>query len=133
MATRPWITPQEVRDYSGYKEVKDRTDAQLAVDITKAESYVIRYTKSKFDGIEADGSPEELPAEVKTAVILLAEMYAYNAAIRQVRMKSETFDDYSYTVDTSEITIDSLGLEGLLDGYVEDIARGGIFFRMRRL
>lgn len=133
MAMRPWITPQEVREYSGYKEVQDRTDAQLAVDITKAESYVIRYTKRTFDGTGADGSPEELPAEVKTAVILLAEMYAYNAAIRQVRMKSETFDDYSYTVDTSMIDIDSLGLDGLLDAYVDDAARGNVFFRMRKL
>lgn len=133
MAMRPWITPQEVRDYSGYKEVQDRTDAQLAVDITKAEAYVIRYTKRTFNGIEADGSPEKLPEEVKTAVILLAEMYAYNAAIRQVRMKSETFDDYSYTVDTSMIDIDSLGLDGLLDAYVDDTARGDMFFRMRKL
>lgn len=133
MATRPWITPKEVRDYTGYKEVKERTDEQIAVDITKAEAYVIRYTKRKFDSIGADGITEELPVEVKTAVIILAEMYAYNAAIRQVRMKSETFDDYSYTVDTSEITIDSLGLEGLLDGYVKDVAREGIIFRVRRL
>lgn len=133
MAARPWVTPQEVRDYSGYKEVKDRTDAQLAVDITKAEAYVIRYTKRKFDRIGTDGSQEELPAEVKTAVILLAEMYAYNAAIRQVRIKSETFDDYSYTTDTSIIDIDSLGLCGLLDGYVDDTARGDVLFRIRKL
>lgn len=133
MAARPWVTPEEVRDYTGYKEVKDRTDAQLAVDITKAEAYVIRYTKRKFDGIGADGSPEELPAEVKTAVILLTEMYAYNAAIRQIRIKSETFDDYSYTADTSMIDIDSLGLGGLLDDYVDDTARGDVLFRMRKL
>lgn len=133
MAARPWVTPEEVRDYTSYKEVKDRTDAQLAVDITKAEAYVIRYTKRKFDGIGADGSPEELPDEVKTAVILLAEMYAYNAAIRQIRIKSETFDDYSYTADTSMIDIDSLGLGGLLDDYVDDTARGDVLFRMRKL
>ena len=133
MAARPWVTPEEVRDYTSYKEVKDRTDAQLAVDITKAEAYVIRYTKRKFDGIGADGSPEELPDEVKTAVILLAEMYAYNAAIRQIRIKSETFDDYSYTADTSMIDIDSLGLGGLLDDYVDDTARGDVLLRMRKL
>ena len=133
MAARPWVTPKEVRDYSGYKEVEGRTDAQLSVDITKAEAYVIRYTKRKFDGIGADGSPEELPDEVKTAVILLAEMYAYNAAIRQIRIKSETFDDYSYTADTSMIDIDSLGLGGLLDGYVDDTVRGDVLFRMRKL
>lgn len=133
MAARPWVTPQEVRDYSGYKEVKDRTDVQLKTDITKAESYVIRYTKRKFDGVDQEGAPEKLPEDVKTAVILLAEMYAYNAAIRQVRMKSETFDDYSYTVDTSMLDVDSLGINRLLDGYVGTAARGKVLFRMRKL
>lgn len=133
MAVRPWVIPDEVRNYTDYKEVKDRTDAQLAVDITKAEAYIIRYTKRKFNGVDADGNPEPLPEEVHTAVILLAEMYAYNAAIRKLRLKSETFDDYSYTMDTSEIDLASLGLEGLLDPFVDDAASGGIFFRMRRL
>ena len=32
MATRPWVTPQEVREYSENAAVQARTDARLNVD-----------------------------------------------------------------------------------------------------
>ena len=37
MAERPWATPDDVRDYTDRASVKARTDAKLAVDITRAE------------------------------------------------------------------------------------------------
>ena len=70
MATRPWVTPQEVRDYSEIKSVQERTEARLEVDIARAEQYIITYTHNTFE-IE-----EEIPSSVKAAVIILTEAYA---------------------------------------------------------
>lgn len=43
MAVRPWVTPQEVRDYTEIKSVQERNDTRIAVDISRAEQYVISY------------------------------------------------------------------------------------------
>ena len=94
---RPWITPDRVREYSASVKVKERTDTQLKVDITRAESYVIFHTNNSFDSKEYE---EAIPADVEMAVILLAEGYALKS-VQQTNggITSETFDDYSYTMD----------------------------------
>ena len=132
MAKRPWVKPEEVKAYSEYKCVQERKDERLAVDIARAESYVIAYTNNTFEDVEA------IPDPVRTAVILLAESYAYNASADgstgAKRMKSESFDDYSYTAaDAVASDADGLGLKALLDPYVVTKARCGITMRMRRL
>ena len=129
--SRPWVTPQEVRAYSDHQEVQSRTDEKLAIDITRAEERVIAYTNNKFD----DPNLPAIPTAVKTAVILLAEAYGYNATIsRGGTMKSETFDDYSYTLsEASPIDIPSLDIASLLDEYTIQKARGGITVRLRKL
>ena len=48
-------------------------------------------------------------------------------------MKSETFDDYSYTSESSQISVDGLDLAALLDEYVVAEPRNGVTLRMRRL
>lgn len=48
MAVRPWATPEEVREYSDIKAVQERTDERIAVDISRAEQYVISYTNNDF-------------------------------------------------------------------------------------
>lgn len=137
MATRPWVTPAEVREYSEYAQVQQRTDARLKVDITRAEQYVISYTNNKFK----DG---ELPEEVKTAVLLLAEAYAYNSSASlnsegkpsgTRRLKGETFDDYSWTGadGEDEIDFDSLDVSILLDPYVIVQPRNGVTMKLRKL
>lgn len=132
MAVRPWVTPAEVREYSEYTQVQGRTDARLAVDIARAEAYVIAYTNNDFADVEP------IPEPVKTAVILLAECYAYNAAADGKtggrRMKSETYDDYSYTAgDEFTIDADDLGLKALLDPFIKVAPRSGVTLRMRKL
>lgn len=131
MAERPWATPEEVRAYSDYAAVQQRNDHKLAFDIARAEQYVISYTNNDF----ADA--ETLPEPVKSAVILLAEAYAYNAAADTKtggkRVKSETFDDYSYTADDVYISIDDLGVNILLDPFVKVATRNGVTLRMRKL
>jgi len=60
---RPWVQPSEVKTYTEYPSVKSRDDAKVAVDISRAEQYIIAFTNNDF--IEC----EEIPAGVKTAVI----------------------------------------------------------------
>ena len=66
MAERPWVTPQEVRDYSEIPSVQKRSDTRLAVDIARAEQYVITYTHNTFE------SYKEIPPSIKTAVLILS-------------------------------------------------------------
>ncbi len=126
MTARPWVTPQEVREYSELPAVQSRGEARLAVDIARAEQYVITYTHNDF----AEGA---LPPAVKTAVLLLAEFYAQNAVTSGQTIKSETFDDYSYTTETVAASIEKLDLAALLDEYVKPNARCGVTMRMRKL
>ena len=128
MAERPWATPDDVRDYTDRASVKARTDAKLAVDITRAEQYVIAYTKNDF----ADNEKfPEVPVPVKTAVILLAEHYGFKAKTGGM-MKSETYDDYSYTAAEGTL-IDLLDLRPLLDAFVVTTPKGGVTMKLRKM
>lgn len=127
MAERPWVTPQEVREYSEIPAVQQRSDARLTVDIARAEQYVITYTHNYFKDMP------EVPQAVKTAVMILAEAYGHNAVLAAKEVKSETFDDYSYTSESSQISIEGLDLAALLDDFVVKEPRNGITLRMRRL
>lgn len=133
MAERPWALPEEIREYTDRQSVKDRTGAKLEIDISRAEQYVIKYTRCKFD------DPSEypvLPKAVKTAVILLAEAYAAGAANFGAgggTYKSETFDDYSYTAAETAYIIGNLDLGPLLDEFVQKEAKNRVTMRMRKL
>lgn len=127
MAVRPWVTPHEVREYSEIKAVQERSDARLSIDIARAEQYVITLTHNDFKGYET------IPTEVKTAVLVLAEAYAYNSALVSKDKKSETFDDYSYTSESSSISLDSLDIAALLDNYVITEPKNTMNMRLRKL
>ena len=124
MAERPWVTPEELKEYTEFEEVKNRADSKLKIDISRAESWVIDYCNNRFDD----------PENVKTAVLLIAEAYAHNAVEQtKVRLKSETFDDYSYTAESSIIDVGKLGVESLLDDYVVVQPLNGVTMRLRSL
>lgn len=136
MAQRPWITPEEVKDYSDRQNVIERADAKLAVDITRAEQYIIAYTHNRFD------DPEKYPAlpePVKTAAVLLTEAYAAYAAefgAGSGMFTSEHFDDYSYTAADTGYIIGNLDLSPLLDEFVEaenGKTKNAVVMRMRKL
>ena len=62
------------------------------------------------------------------------EAYAHNAVEQtKVRLKSETFDDYSYTAESSIIDVGKLGVESLLDDYVVVQPLNGVTMRLRSL
>ncbi len=127
MAERPWVTPEEVKEYSEIPAVQKRSDTRLTVDIARAEQYVITYTHNSFK------DKKEIPAAVKTAVLILAEAYGHNASMAAKEVKSETFDDYSYTKETNQISIEALDLAALLDDFVQAEPRNGVTLRMRKL
>ena len=128
MVNRPWVTPQEVKEYTEYPSVQSRADAKLSVDIARAEQYVIAFTNNKFEEYE------EIPQSVKTAIVLVAEAYAFNACIAAREMKSEQFDDYSYTAaDAVAIDLDTLDIASLLEDYTVEKPRNGVTLRMRKL
>lgn len=126
---RPWILPSDVKEYSDFEDVQARSDAKLAVDIRRAESYIIKYTNNDFLD---EKYAESIPEDVKVADILLAEYFGHNISIIGSK-KSETFDDYSYTNDDSAIDVTALGLDTLLDPYVVTKATGKVTMRMRKL
>lgn len=128
--SRPWITPEEVKEYTDLKEVQERSESKLKFDIARAEMKIISITNNKFDTDDYT----ELPDSVKMATVLLAEAYAKNAVeAAKKNIKSETFDDYSYTVEASTIDIDSIDLDGLLDEYTITKGSGKIVMNLRSL
>jgi len=130
MAVRPWVTPAEVKDYTDKQKVKDRADTRMAIDITRAEQYVINYTHNRFD--DAEKYPD-MPVEVKTAVILIAEVYGNTSAEGKSEYKSESFDDYSYTVADTATKLENLDLGPLLDEFITEAPRNAITLKMRKL
>lgn len=136
MATRPWVTPQDVRDYSDRTRVLERTDAKLTIDISRAEQYVINYTHNRFEDSEKYPT---VPEPVKTAVILIAEAYAAYATdfgAGAGTYKSESFDDYSYTAADTAYIIGNLDLASLLDEFIEaenGKVKNAVTMRMRKL
>jgi len=130
MAVRPWVTPAEVKDYTDKQKVKDRADTKMAIDITRAEQYVINYTHNRFD--DAEKYPD-MPVEVKTAVILIAEVYGNTSAEGKSEYKSESFDDYSYTVADTATKLENLDLGPLLDEFITEAPRNAITLKMRKL
>lgn len=128
---RPWIKPAQIREYTSSPKVEARTDIQLAYDIARAEKYVIFHTHNSFDSKEYGSG---LPLDVTMAVILLAEAYAKQAIVqKEGSLSSETFDDYSYTVDSGADIADSLGLGAMLEEYVLPEDHGKVIMKLRKL
>lgn len=128
---RPWVKPEQVKEYTSSPEVKNRSDTQLAYDIARAEKYVIFHTHNQFKAAEYIS---KLPSDVIMAVILLAEAYAKQAIVQKNgAMSSETFDEYSYTIDTNFDIADSLGLGAMLEEYVLPEDSGKTVMKIRKL
>lgn len=124
---RPWVTPEEVKAYTDHKEIAERDDIKLKTDIFRAEQKVISITHNNF----SDEKLEEMPESIKVAVMILAEAYANNSIKKsQKQIKSETFDDYSYSLESGIIDIDELDLDYLLADFVLDSRKGNIVMRI---
>lgn len=128
VAKRPWVTPKDVKKYTSHKEISERSDEKLTFDIARAEMKIIHITNNKFTEYD------KIPDPVKMAVVLVAEAYAKNdIEAAKKKIKSETFDDYSYTVEAGTISLDSLDLEELLADYIITDGIGKTVMRLRCL
>lgn len=133
MAKRPWVIPDEIKEYSEFDTVKGRSDNKLSMDISRAESRIMALTNNK-DFLD-DAIYPEIPPEIKNAVIILAEAYAHNAVEKTKTVKSETFDDYSYTQERTTLNVEDVLSEiaPLLEDYMKAKARRSVNFRLSRL
>ncbi len=111
MPKRPWITPDDLRTYSDDEGITNRPDEKLQIDISRAESYVLTCTHNR--NLLDDEQYPEVPEAVRTATILIAEYYATTASSTK-GYSSESFDDYSYSKDTSFNLFDELDINMLL-------------------
>lgn len=128
MAKRPWITVDDLTAFTEHNEVKNKSSVKITVMIALAETKIIKYCKHDFS---LEKYPE-IPADVKNATLILADALCYNDSLQLTgKLKSETFDDYSYTIDTVEVStdFDILGISGLLAPYVLDES-GNTFLRL---
>jgi hypothetical protein len=133
MATRPWVTPEEVKEHTDNAKVKERADKKLIWDIFHAEQFVIKYTHNRFEDPE---KYPEIPQGVWLAVVMLAEMYAARNADTDKNSgnyKSETFDDYSYTIADTEKKQENLDLAPLLDEFKESAVNNAVNMKLRKL
>ena len=129
MASSPWVTPSDVTTYTDYSDVKNRATGKLEMDIMRAELWITNYCNNDFSDDEAFPS---IPKGVRMATIILANAYAHNAVETSInRKKSETYDDYSYTIDSSIVDMDSLDINRLLDPYVTAKFNNAVSMRMR--
>ena len=109
------------------KAYAERSNEKLKTDIFRAEQKVISITHNNFDSEEL----EKIPESVKIAVMILAEAYANNSIEKSKKqIRSETFDDYSYSLDSGIIDIDSLDLDYLLKDYMLEAGSGNVILRM---
>lgn len=130
MAKRPWVIPAEVKAYSDLDNVRNRPDEKLAFDIARAEQTAISRTNNRFEDETAYPS---IPEPVRYAVILIAEYYADKAVRGSKEYKSETFDDYSYTVSDSSTGISWAEIAPLLEEYTVKQSKNAIVMKMRKL
>lgn len=136
---RPWVTPTEVKNYSDFPQVQERADAKLLYDIRKAENDIIKYLNRDFTEIDPETELpyyDDIPEDVKMATVLLAESIAMSAIDegKAQGMKSESFDDYSYTRGSADDNIGNLGLSSTLCPYILEKASGNTtVMKIRRL
>lgn len=132
MATRPWVTPQEIKDYTDYEKVKVRPEPKLLADIVRAENYIMHRTNNDFQDSE---KYPDIPSDIKLATMLVAEFYANTATQDpQKKYQSETFKDYSYTVSSgSDMSVDDLDISALISSYIRKEAVGTLDMKLRKL
>ena len=133
MAQRPWITPDEVIEYTEHAVVKARPEPKLKFDISRAEKYIIERTNNPFTD---DEKYPEIPEDIKMATILVAEFYSISATKNPMEgVKSENFDDYYYTKYDNglEFKVEDLDIGYLIDDYVIEASEKKTFMRMRKL
>ncbi|MBU8728330.1 MULTISPECIES: protein YqbG [Bacteria] len=90
------ISPEEVRAYSVFESVKNRSDELLTSDIIEAEAEVFKIAGHDFTSEKY----QPLPEKAKIALIKMAQFFALINGDESIikGYKSEKIGDYSYTL-----------------------------------
>ncbi|MGQ8969971.1 protein YqbG [Bacillus altitudinis] len=90
------ISPEEVRAYSVFESVKNRSDELLISDIIEAEAEVFKIVGHDFTSEKY----QPLPEKAKIALIKMAQFFALINGDESIikGYKSEKIGDYSYTL-----------------------------------
>lgn len=121
------ITPAELKDYSTFKKVKNRSSEQLEYDILEAESYINDMLEKPID------EHVPLPKRIRLALLKISQFFALVNSDEAMTKgyKSEKISDYSYTLaDGSEMNIPSV--QSLLGQYLKRSEKG-FHFKVRSL
>lgn len=123
------IAPEDVKEYTSFELVKERTDDQLKFDIIQAKRDIFKYCGHEFE----DDEYNPLPEEVKLAFIKMAEYYALVNSDESIvkGIRSEKLGDYSYTLGDGKLY--TISLDALLIDHIKSSGKKGTMFRMRSL
>jgi hypothetical protein len=130
----PLITPTDVKDYTDFESVQNRSDPKMEKDIMRAELDVFKYCGHRFDD---ETKYPTLPEEVKLALILLTEYYSLTSGDESMvkGYKSEKIGDYSYTLGDGT-AVSKPDIDVLLADHVVESGMTGkkkMSFRMRAI
>ncbi|MCM3365322.1 DUF3199 family protein [Bacillus safensis] len=90
------ISPEEVRAYTVFESVKNRSDELLESDIIEAEAEVFKIAGHDFTSEKY----QPLPEKARIALIKMAQFFALINGDESIikGYKSEKIGDYSYTL-----------------------------------
>ncbi|EKF33814.1 DUF3199 family protein [Bacillus xiamenensis] len=90
------ISPEDVRAYTVFESVKNRSDELLESDIIEAEAEVFQIVGHDFSSEKY----QPLPEKAKIALIKMAQFFALINGDESIikGYKSEKIGDYSYTL-----------------------------------
>ncbi|MGE6629839.1 protein YqbG [Bacillus sp. NPDC077027] len=110
------ISVEEVKAYSAFDDIKNRSDEQLTSDIIEAEAEIIRivghhFTKEKY---------QPLPEKAKIALLKMAQYFALINGDESMTKgyTSEKMGDYSYAL-ANDNTVSKPNIYHLLIDFIE--------------
>ena len=121
------ITPAQLREFSAFEAVKERSDGLLTEDILEAEIHINARLEVPLD------EHDPLPSQLRLAMLKVAQFFALiNSDESRVKgIKSEKMSDYSYTLaDGNELRLPDISV--LLGDYARQEEKKMIV-RMRPL
>lgn len=124
------ITPAELKAYSVFEGVNDRSDNLLQMDILEAETYI----ESELGKSLGEFTP--LPEKLRLALLKVAQYFALVNSDESMAKgyKSEKIGDYSYTLSDGS-TMSMPDVSALLKDYTDkaESSDGNVFLRIRAL
>ncbi|MBR0581297.1 protein YqbG [Bacillus altitudinis] len=112
------ISPEDVRAYTVFESVKNRSDELLESDIIEAEAEVFKIVGHDFTSEKY----QPLPEKAKIALIKMAQFFALINGDESIvkGYKSEKIGDYSYTLADGN-SVSKPDVYNLLIDFIEPI------------